>query len=255
MIDHNELYKSFVNIPFLDLGPIDNFNEIYEESMATYESNQLLTMNSLNPVDNTYLNLQVEGVFDYKGFPEIGAHCDSCLPSHKVQNKLHVPFKTAELTKPTQFSKKIPATTEYIKSILDYPGRIRFSVLKANTSVGWHSHYVNDLTEVTLHMSIKTNPKVLAEVGYCDFTKLKVAEDWFATPSKIYSKHFSQGRLWLLNSKHFHRFVNPSNEDRIHIWISTYFYDDKGFAVNKQMAERIHDAICAYNEELVTQVL
>lgn len=251
MIDYNKFYKSFINIPFLDLGPIENFDAIYKESNLAYNNSQLLTMHSRNPTDNTYLNLDVQGVFDFKGFPEISAHCESCLTDFKLQDKLHVPFATAEITKATPFSKKVPAITSYIKNTLEHPGRARFSVLKAKKDVGWHAHYYygEKHTELTLHMSIKTNPKVLAEVGYCNFKNLNKFEDWFDPPAQVHSKHFSQGRLWLLNSRHSHRFVNPSDEDRIHMWITTYFYDNKGNATNHKLAEMISEAISNYDGE------
>ena len=255
MIDNKTIYNKLINVPFLDLGPLPNFDLLFNESLQIYNTTKLTEMQTLNPTDNLYLNLSVEGIFDYKGFPEISAHCDSCLKDYKVQGKLHLPYTVAEKTKATQFSKKVPAITDYITSILDHPGRARFSVLKAKSSVGWHTHFQSyELSELALHIVLRTNPKVTAEVSYCDFANLNSVDDWYHQPeNKIYSTHFTQGNLWLLNTNHYHRFVNDSDEDRIHVWITTFLYDNHGNSVNHKLANKINQALDSYQGNYVSK--
>lgn len=259
MIDRQQLYRKLIDIPFLDLGPIPNFDSMKHEALTAYANNRLLVMNSQNPVDNTYLNLSVEGLFDYKGLPEIAGHCDSCLPKYQVRGKMHVPFVTGEKTIPTQFSKQVPLLKNYISDLLDHPGRARFSVLNAHTDVGWHSHYYGkdkiDHTELTLHIVLSTNHNVLAEVGRCDFAALDRegadAKEWFDDPEQVYSTHFTEGRLWLLNSRHSHRFTNRSDQDRVHTWITTYFFDHQGTPVNENLYRIIEQAVNEYSGVLI----
>jgi hypothetical protein len=259
MIDRHQLYKRLIGIPFLDLGPIPNFANMKQESLQAYASNQLLTMNSRNPVDDTYLNLSVEGVFDYKGLPEIASRCDSCLPEYQIRGKMHVPFVTGQKTIATQFSKQVPLLKNYIADLLDHPGRARFSVLNAHTDVGWHSHYYGkhriDHTELTLHIVLSTNHNVLAQVGRCDFAALDEpgvdAKEWFKDPEQVYSTHFTEGRLWLLNSRHSHRFTNTSDQERVHTWITTYFFDHQGNPVNENLYRIIQQAVDDYSGVII----
>ncbi len=251
------LYQSLINVPFLNLGPVDNFAALQSEAIEVYNNTELLTMHSTNPKDKTYLNLSVEGIFDYKGLPEIAGHCDSCLPEYQVRGKLTVPFAPGERTRATEFSKKIPSITNFITTLLDHPGRARLSVLNANTAVGWHSHFYgkSTSTEITLHVPMVTNQQVLAEVGQCDFDALSsdsaTFSDWFKIPEKIYSTHFTEGNIWLLNSRHSHRFVNQSDSNRIHLWITTFLTDNKEDPVNQHLYRMIQTAMDAYSGPLI----
>lgn len=255
--DRLNLYRKIVNIPFLDLGPVPNFARMQAEAMEVYQNNELMIMYSRNPTDDTYLNLMVQGIFDYKGLPEISSHCDSCLPQYKVRDKMPVKFQTGERTRATEFSKQTPVMVEYLTNLLDNPGRSRFSVLKAGQRNGWHSHYYGqfDYTEITLHVPLVTNPSVLAQVGQCDFAALDAAtaspEQWFAEPDKVFSSYFTPGHLWLLNSKHSHRFVNHSQQDRIHLWITTQLIDVDGEPINNDLLTKIKSAVDSYSGPII----
>ena len=253
----HDLYQHLTNIPFLDLGPVLDFDRIKNEILLALSDTTLHSMNSRHPSDNSYLNLAVEGIFDYKGMPEISAHCDSCLGDYQVRGKMTVPFTTGERTRITKFGKKLPTLTQTISALLSSPGRVRLSVLPAHTDVGWHSHFYGDhrLTEITLHIPVVTNPQVVAQVGRCDFDALSSpdaqAERWFDVPEYIWSEFFSEGRIWLLNSRHAHRFSNQSDQDRVHIWITTHLYDNKGNVINENLKNLIEQAVYNYQGPII----
>lgn len=254
--DRLNLYRKIVNIPFLDLGPVPNFDRMQAEAIQVYQNNELMSMHMPHPTDDCYLNLMVQGIFDYKGITEISSQSNSSLQGYKVANKMPVAFEFGELTRATKFSKQTPAMVDYLSSILDNPGRSRLSVLKPGQSVGWHNHYHGDFdSEVALHVPLVTNPLVTAQVGQTDFavldSPLATQEQWFAEPAKKFSCHFTAGHLWLLNIKHTHRFVNNSPQARIHLWISTSLSDHNGLPINNALFSKIKSAVDSYSGPII----
>jgi hypothetical protein len=252
-VNHLDLYNRISNIPFLDLGPIPNFEAMKREALAVAQSSELQVLHSRNPVDYTYLNLVVDGIFDYEGKANIANHCNTCLNEQMdKEDKEAIDFKEGTRTLPTEFSKKTPALTSYISDILEHPGRARFSVLGAGKDVGWHSHYYPNSTEMILHICLSSNEKTLAQVGRFDVVdNVTPFERWFDVPENVHSQHFNEGHLWLLNSRHYHRFTNPSDQDRVHVWICTFLQDSDNILVNSKLHDMISKAADNYTGVLL----
>lgn len=220
-----DLFRRVSQIPFIDLGPIPNFDQMQSEVIAAYKS----TAVSLNPMhskhyeNDLYLNLGVRGVYDYDGLNDIAQYCHSCLAFE--EDYKHLIPRFFGKTEPTKFSKQMPLLTSYISDIFDHPGRCRFSVLHSFEEVGWHTHYYDSRCEITFHIAFQTDPEILAQVGPIDPLTLKSVADWHKAPETYYSKHFDPGQLWLLNSRHSHRFINPTDVNRIHLWGTTWLFD------------------------------
>lgn len=242
-----DLYKRLAQIPFIDLGPVPNFAPMQQEAIDAFENvaSVLEPMHSKNATNDLYLNLGVLGVYDYNGLPSISAFCHSCL-AHEEDHKHLIP-QFFQQTSPTEFSKQVPTLTSYLANLLDFPGRCRFSVLHSYQDVGWHTHYYDQRCEITFHIAFQTNESVLAQVGPMDPRKLRKIADWSKAPEVVFSQHFSPGRLWLLNSKHAHRFINPSDTDRIHMWGSAWLLDaENNNPINTSFISKLDQAEKAY---------
>lgn len=248
-----DLYQKLLNIPFLKLGQVDNFDSIQQEAETAYQKYH----SSLEPLHTSYskdslmLNLDVLGLFDYKGLAEASSRCDSSLTNYLIRGKMSIPFKQGEKTVATKISQEVPILRDYLKELFEHPGRIRFSVLRPNKSVGWHSHY-NVSTELTIHIPLITNSDVYAQVARCEFDQLTTEEDWFPeSPKECYTQHFAPGEIWLLNSKHYHRLVNNGTTDRVHVWATAYLHDQNGAPVNTSLVQLLESAVNRYTGPLV----
>lgn len=248
-----DLYAKLLSVPFLKLGQVENFDSMHQEAVAAYHKHytNLEPLHTNCSKDQLMLNLDVLGIFDYKGLAEVSSHCDSTLNNYLLKGKLPVRFKQGEKTVATKFSHEVPILRDYLKELFDHPSRIRFSVLQSNKSVGWHTHY-NVSTELTIHIPLITNTQVYAQVARCDFDKLKTEEDWFPTnPKECHTQHFAPGEIWLLNSKHYHRLVNDSPTARVHMWATAYLYDQNRMPVNAELMRLIESAVNNYTGPLV----
>lgn len=248
-----DLYQKLINIPFLKLGQVDNFDNIQQEAVTAYHKyrSNLEPLHTSCSKDQLMLNLDVLGIFDYKGLAEVSSRCDSSLTNYLLKGKLPVPFKQGEKTVATKFSHEVPLLRDYVLGLFQHPGRIRFSVLQPNKSVGWHTHY-NVSTELTIHIPLITSSQVYAQVARCDFDKLETEEDWFPQdPKDCYTQHFAPGEIWLLNSKHYHRLVNDGPTARVHMWATVYLYDQNGVPVNPYLMQLLESAVERYTGPLV----
>lgn len=248
-----DLYQKLIDIPFLKLGQVDNFDNIQQEAVAAYHKyhSNLEPLHTSCSKDQLMLNLDVMGIFDYKGLAEVSSRCDSLLTNYLVKGKLSVPFKQGEKTVATKFSHEVPLLRDYVLELFEHPGRIRFSVLQPNKSVGWHSHYNVD-TELTIHIPLITSSQVYAQVARCNFDQLKTEEDWFPEdPKDCHTQHFAPGEIWLLNSKHYHRLVNDGPTARVHMWATVYLYDQNGVPVNPYLTQLLESAADRYTGPLV----
>lgn len=93
-----DLYQKLIDIPFLKLGQVDNFDNIQQEAVAAYHKyhSNLEPLHTSCSKDQLMLNLDVMGIFDYKGLAEVSSRCDSLLTNYLVKGKLSVPFKQGE---------------------------------------------------------------------------------------------------------------------------------------------------------------
>jgi hypothetical protein len=248
-----DLYQKLLNIPFLKLGQVDNFDSMQQEAITAYEKhhNSLEHLHTSCTKDQLMLNLDVLGIFDYKGLAEVSSQCDSSLTNYLLKGKLSVPFKQGEKTVATKFSHEVPILRDYVRGLFEHPGRIRFSVLQPNKSVGWHTHY-NVSTELTIHIPLITNSHVYAQVARCDFDQLTTEEHWFPeSPKECHTQHFAPGEIWLLNSKHYHRLVNDGTTARAHMWATVYLYDQNGKPVNPSLVQLLESAANNYTGPLI----
>ncbi|NBX48522.1 hypothetical protein EBT25_01050 [bacterium] len=243
-----DLYEQLSEIPFLDLGPIPNFTQMQQEALSVFESpdTHLDRVYSKNKVDDLYLNLEVKGLFDYEGLPNISSLTHSFIADNPQYRYLCKQFGGS--TKPTAFSDRLPTLRNYLQDLFgQHPGRCRFSVLRPHTNVGWHTHFYDDRTEIVFHIAFQTDPGVLAQVGPIDPTTLKSIEDWNKEPETIYNCHFNPGRLWIFNARHAHRFINPTTCHRVHMWGMTWLLDaDNKTPVNEEFTTMLENAEKSY---------
>lgn len=145
--------------------------------------------------------------------------------------------------KPTDVGHRMIRTVEYVYSLFNIVGRVRFSVLKPNGIIGYHSHEVKRLVDrkkhkkpliaegvnrSAIHIPIIDNDKTfhLVTKGWSEnYTE----SDRFQLPERAveYTQHYSPREVWMFNTVHYHKAVNFGNTDRIHLLCYFDHMDEK----------------------------
>lgn len=163
--------------------------------------------------------------------------------------------------KPTDVGKRMLKTVEYIYSLFHYVGRVRLSVLKSKSIIGYHNHEVKTLVDrkklskpliaegvnkSTIHIPIIDNPLSYHYVtkGY---SKDYVNSDKFVLPENAteYIQHYAVGEVWMFNSVHYHKAVNGGDTDRVHVLC---YFDH----MDPKIRPFIEQAIINYSGPLIT---
>jgi hypothetical protein len=114
----------------------------------------------------------------------------------------------------TEIAESCPATVDYIKS-LPYARlqRVRFMLLRAGGLIDYH----RDVDKMSLNpLNISINMPANCEFNTYDYES--------ATPQKTIP--FENHSAFLVNIGHYHRVINRSNEDRLHMIVHGRFTND-----------------------------
>jgi len=145
--------------------------------------------------------------------------------------------------KPTDVGRRMEKTIDYIYSIFEYVGRVRLSILRANSIIGYHNHEVKTLVDrkrikkpliapnvnrSTIHIPLIDNnfSSHLVTKGYSrdyqDSDRFILEKDAIE-----YRQHYAVNQVWLFNSVHYHKAENFGNTDRVHILCYFDHMDEK----------------------------
>lgn len=183
---------------------------------------------------NNWLNLEVNGVIDYKIDPKFAGESSFRFlkPEQMGQTK----------TSPTTLGVTMPYTTGLIYELGETPERCRLSRLKAMHDVPWHDHMQRHrYNHLVIHIPVTTNEQVVFAVRGAN----KIA----------YTKHYAAGSVWVLNTWLEHAVFNPSPHDRIHLWLNYYVLDRQGNVVNQRLLDILGQAINDYDGVLLRKVV
>lgn len=125
------------------------------------------------------------------------------------QIKLDIQKMLEERPRPeTTHTQPTPICQGYLAEVMQQitdlgfgPYRARISLLKAGGGTSWHTDSTSDIHRIRLHIPIITNP-------YCRF---ETKPEWGAA-------YFpADGHMYLVPVNRFHRAINYSDKDRIHL--------------------------------------
>lgn len=134
---------------------------------------------------------------------------------------------------PTDIGQRMIETLKYIYSIFEHVGRVRLSVLKSNSIIGYHNHEVKSLVDrkrikkpliaplvnrSTIHIPLIDN-ELSSHLVTRGHSKNYTNSDKFILEKGAmeYKQSYRSGEVWLFNSVHYHKAENLGNSDRIHI--------------------------------------
>lgn len=248
MTAHKELlqsYNKFINhIPFIKLGHVDDVAGMAAEALQIYQEYSPSALLSKHPDDETYTGVDVLGIYDYKGLP-ISRYGETYLSENNKDIVPDLTYQFGEKTELTEIGVRLPKISAAIEDIVEYPGRVRLSKLRANSSGGWHSHGRDPLFEIVLHIPLITNEQVTAQVGYCSML-WEESKYRYHVPDTYETTCFRAGEIWLLNGMMSHRVVNASEVDRVHVWMQGHFVDHHKRIVNAKLLQMLTSALTEY---------
>jgi hypothetical protein len=143
----------------------------------------------------------------------------------------------------TDAGKQSPYLMDILKSLGSENKRARILVLAPNSTVGWHSHYINyqkveNLLITQIPISMPNNFKYTVMNGF-DY----VFSD-FKQPPRMYEKEYDAGAAYIFNSFHYHNVFNDSNEYRV----TLEFHTD---IANRHTFDIVKNAVDAYDGPLI----
>jgi hypothetical protein len=233
-IPHLNLTNYIPKVPVLDL--IKEF-ELEKQNVSSFEYGINTDENPelIKIVDYLKKSWQGFGIVD---ITDKGNHMIDYLTDDNNHNRVKelgilTDSQGYGIYKPTDIGRRMAKTIEYIYSIFNYVGRVRLSILKSNSVIGYHNHEVKSLIDRTKIKKPLIAPNVNRSTIHIPLIENKMSNhcvtkghardytesDRFTLKDNAieYQQHYAVGEVWLFNSVHYHKAENLGNSDRIHI--------------------------------------